>query len=495
MFRGFPKSFQAAARACESDCETLLREVVSSRPQERLGKLDLLSQRLCSVVDVAELGRHVLPAGTQRREAEQVFGQLSGLISTLNTSPNLYESLAELTHSGIQIDGPQEEVSRTLNSTLHEFRAHGVHLEPQIRQKVVQLEGEISELSYQFGSLLNREALSPLLAARRELAQLLGSESYAEYALKNRLIASPATVHQMVGDISRLPRPIYKVALPVADLVISLDDVLACLRGLTEDVFGIPTATAGLGEELAYCWAPEMRALKVGEGIVFLDLLARAGKADQSATYMLSFDVANNPGGQQKCALVAGVEDPSHLTDAEVAGLFHEWGHVLAAVMGRTHFQQLAGTRTPEFDFVEIPSLVLERLAWSPNVLPRYVSSAWREAVSDRRLLRARQPIDYQVQLSLLDLDLHAKNHVVPTERAYSFTHLASYAASYYTYLVGNAVAGNILHNCLGESLSGGRKYRDKLLIHGGARAPLEMLRDCCGNGNPFDLSYFYDKD
>ena len=69
-FRGFPRDWHLAAQACESDCLTLLREVLATRNMEqRFCSFDRLSQRLCGVVDSAELGRHVLPTQQEREQA------------------------------------------------------------------------------------------------------------------------------------------------------------------------------------------------------------------------------------------------------------------------------------------------------------------------------------------------------------------------------------------------------------------------------------------
>ena len=92
---------------------------------------------------------------------------------------------------------------------------------------------------------------------------------------------------------------------------------------------------------------------------------------------MLGFDVENWEGGQNECAMVVSIANEEALSEGEVRALFHEWGHVLSALLCHSRYQQLAGTRSPEFDFVEVPSFVLERLAFHPLILPRYANGTF----------------------------------------------------------------------------------------------------------------------
>ena len=113
--------------------------------------------------------------------------------------------------------------------------------------------------------------------------------------------------------------------------------------------------------------------------------------------------------------------------------------------------------------------------------------------VESYAVAHAQTPVDYQVALARKDLMLHGPSFQV-TPDMYSFGHLAAYPASYYTYLVCNVFAGNLLHHCWKPSLSGAPDFKDKLLRFGGTRDPLQLLSDCCGPHDPFDLTHFHDQ-
>jgi Zn-dependent oligopeptidase len=90
---------------------------------------------------------------------------------------------------------------------------------------------------------------------------------------------------------------------------------------------------------------------------------------------MLEFNT-NDPNCQNVSCISLNIRNRQSLTDSEVVCLFHEFGHALSSALCQSQYQQLAGTRSPEFDFVECTSLVMERLAFHPLLFPQYANQS-----------------------------------------------------------------------------------------------------------------------
>jgi thimet oligopeptidase len=189
--------------------------------------------------------------------------------------------------------------------------------------------------------------------------------------------------------------------------------------------------------------------------------------------------------------------DRSGLTLDELETLLHEFGHALHAILSSTRYAGQAGTNV-KLDFVEAPSQMLEEWAYDARVLALFQAvCAACEPVSADLLDRAQRSRSFGKGLQFArqhlyaryDLALHASEahepmalwarmeaatplgHVPGTMFPAAFSHLAGgYGAGYYAYLWSLATAQDLYTAFRADPLDAatGRRYRNKLLAHGG---------------------------
>ncbi|KAK6503114.1 Mitochondrial intermediate peptidase [Arthrobotrys musiformis] len=197
----------------------------------------------------------------------------------------------------------------------------------------------------------------------------------------------------------------------------------------------------------------------------------------------------------------------------EVTTLFHEMGHAIHSIVGRTRFHEVAGTRCPT-DFAEFPSILMEHFARSPEVLSLFARHYRTDAPLPQELLQKRVQMGklmensetyQQVLLALLDQELHSplalessfdstqvyrnlnRQHglfpLMQGEEGGSwqgyFTHLFGYGGLYYSYMLDKAIADKVWKEVFaGDPVSrdAGERYKEEVLRWGGSRDPWKCI-------------------
>lgn len=193
----------------------------------------------------------------------------------------------------------------------------------------------------------------------------------------------------------------------------------------------------------------------------------------------------------------------------EIETLFHEMGHAMHSMLGRTQLQNVSGTRCAT-DFVELPSILMEHFARDTRVLSS-ISSHYKTGESlDIQILKNHQLENQflqncetfsQIKMSLLDQELHnldqngvsidvvrlyhrleRRLRVMPDNESNwcgKFGHLFGYGASYYSYLFDRAIASRIWEHLFEQNpfdRTNGTKLKEGLLQWGGSRDPWFLL-------------------
>lgn len=202
-------------------------------------------------------------------------------------------------------------------------------------------------------------------------------------------------------------------------------------------------------------------------------------------------------------------QQPTLLTFRELTTLFHEMGHAVHSICGRTALQNVSGTRCAT-DFAELPSVLMENFASAPEVLALYARHWETDAPLDTSRIQERVEIDRRMQgaetesqilLGMLDQQYHTaaplhwqqegestklyhevwnKYSAVSEPQGTSwqgfFGHLFGYGATYYSYLFDRAIAGKIWRDVFqrhpGDAVNPaqGHLFREEMLRWGGGR-------------------------
>jgi len=310
---------------------------------------------------------------------------------------------------------------------------------------------------------VNTKLLEQALDLRRQIAEVLGYKTWADYRIADKMAKSSVKVlHFLNGLKSKLRQrnqadlnqllKFKKESDPKARQLDSWDLTYLAYQlkkrdyqlddeqireyfpaeHVIKEMFAVYSQLLGVKFEKiedADTWAPDVALYRIldsktGELLAYFhtDFTPREGKYGHAAAFTLlngylkdghytkpvSSIVANfNPPGNGK---------PSLLNHDEVETLFHEFGHIMHQTLTRAPYASLSGTSV-KGDFVEAPSQMLENWVWSKSILNRlsgHYTDLNKKLPSDliSKMLQARdfnQGYFYtrQLFLGLFDYTIH----------------------------------------------------------------------------------------
>ncbi|WKB54017.1 M3 family metallopeptidase [Eleftheria terrae] len=311
----------------------------------------------------------------------------------------------------------------------------------------------------------SRPLIREILALRLEMARLHGHSDYAEYALHDRMAATPeaatellmrawgpardralqeqAALQQEAADLDRLqPWDWRFYAEQVRQRRFRLDDAelkpYLQLDHMIEAMFDCAGRLFGLSfieRRGLPLYHPDVRLWEVREGplgrqvgVFLADNFARPGK--NGGAWMSNYreQARNTVDGTEVLPIVANnnnfakapAGEPTLLSLADVRTLFHEFGHGLHGLLSQVRFRRLSGANVLQ-DFVELPSQLFEHWGLAPEVLRRHARhAATGEAIPEdllerveaaRRFNRGFETVQY-VAPALIDLALHRQTEL-----------------------------------------------------------------------------------
>ena len=323
----------------------------------------------------------------------------------------------------------------------------------------------------------NLDICKRLINLRRELAQLLGYRTYADYVLVRRMAGNKKTVYKLLDDLIDAYRPTaekereelkrmaeqaegkkfklmpwdsafysHKLQLQKYNLDAEMLRPYFELSKVIDGVFGLANRLYGItfkeNKEIPV-YHPDVKAYEVFDkdgsflAVFYADFHPRKGK--QGGAWMTEY--------QGQCIDKKGVnvrphvsvvmnltkptdEKPALLTLGEVETFLHEFGHSLHSMFANTRFESLSGTNV-WWDFVELPSQFMENYSVEKEFLRTFAFHYQTgEPLPDELIDRIVKSRNFmvataclrQVSLGLLDMAYYTQRHeftddIVPFEK------------------------------------------------------------------------------
>uniref|UniRef100_A0A4W4H2P1 Mitochondrial intermediate peptidase n=1 Tax=Electrophorus electricus TaxID=8005 RepID=A0A4W4H2P1_ELEEL len=409
----------------------------------------------------------------------------------------------------------------------------------------------VREVAYRIFLYPNRDLmdiLDQLLSCRNKLARLVGYESYAHRALRGTMAKNPGGsmrymfTHHFTSSFTRTEKDFkmmkdMKCKLNPRNPVIShvLGGVCVCCRfniepSLYSPYFSLGSCMDGLNALFTQLYGVSLLAEQPSAGEVWSeDVRKLVNKQTNKQKIFLTqraslqdchFTVRGGrmqDDGRYQLPVVAlmlslprpGRDAPTLLTPAMMENLFHEMGHAMHSMLGRTRYQHVTGTRCAT-DFAEVPSILMEYFATDYRVISQFardyqtgqpLPQSMVTRLCESKKVCGAADTQLQVFYAALDqayhgkpqsrsttdilIDLQQKYYGLPcvpnTAWHLRFSHLVGYGAKYYSYLMSRAVASMVWRQCFQKdplNRDTGERYRREMLAHGGGREPMQMVED-----------------
>ncbi len=425
----------------------------------------------------------------------------------------------------------------------------------------------------------NKQILLDLLATRKEIATILGFRSWADLATADQMMGSAAHVREFLARLDEASREggghehiqVLAFACRSEPGLEAIDiagraywneqfrrSAFAFDSQSVRPYFPYARVEAGVLETAARLfkvefrpaaargWHPAVSVFEVFEdgrlaGRFYLDMHPREGKDKWFSAASVVTGVrgrylpeaaliCNFAGGPpQRPRLYeppaagdpGGVDgDPGLMQYSDVVTFFHEFGHLMHAILGgHTEWAGISGFAT-EGDFIEVPSQMLEEFFRDEKLLRAFARHYETGEILPAKLIHDLKRasafgradwVRSQLYYTTLSLDLHDQDPAgidldAETRRLYerfqpwrwlegnrmyaSFGHLTGYSSNYYTYAFDKVIALDFFAQFDPQDLLGcaaGARYRKTVLEQGGAKPGREMVREFLGRDEEFE--------
>ena len=411
--------------------------------------------------------------------------------------------------------------------------------------------------AFQNNQFDNQEITLKIAKLRFERANLLGYETHSHFVLEERMAQNPNKVKSFLNDLLAKAKPAAELEFTqltafakeldgieqlekwdgsyysekLKQKLFNLDDEKLKPYFQLENVLNGAFTIAGKLYGLTFTevfdidkYHEEVTTYEVkdefGElvAIFYADFFPRKGK--RNGAWMTSFKSQYIKDGKNERPHISNVcnftkpteTKPSLLTFNEVTTLFHEFGHGLHGMLANTVYPSLSGTSV-YWDFVELPSQVMENWCYEPEALALFakhyetgeiIPQEYVEKIKESASFQEGMATLRQLSFGLLDMAFHSNN---PTEitniksfeetafegttlypdvaencMSVSFSHIfaGGYSSGYYSYkwaevLDADAFAFFQEKGIFNKDVA--TKFKDNVLSKGGTELPMELYK------------------
>lgn len=403
----------------------------------------------------------------------------------------------------------------------------------------------------------NQDNVLQIVKLRFERAKLLGYKSHADFVLEERMAKKPDTVNTFLEELLEKAKPAAKKEFTelesfAKDLegieqlqkwdaayfqeklkqkLFDLDDEILKpyfqLNNVIDGVFTVAKKLYNLTftevknidvyhEDVKTYQVTDSEGKEVA--LFYADFHPRAGKRDGAwMTVYKSQEIIDDKNSRPHISIVCNFtkptkKTPSLLTFNEVTTLFHEFGHALHGMLANTTYPSLSGTSV-YWDFVELPSQVLENWCYEPEALQLFAKHYETGEIIPQELIdKIKKASNFhegmatlrQISFGMLDMSYHAvdpseitsiKEHedgaFAPTKlypdvkencMSTSFSHIfqGGYSSGYYSYKWAEVLDADAFEYFKEKGIFNpevAKKFQETVLSLGGTEEPMTLYK------------------
>ena len=323
------------------------------------------------------------------------------------------------------------------------------------------------------GEFDNNEVVKKIVDLKMRKIKLLGYETYADYALEERMAKDRKTVTDFINSLlvpsipfakkevaevqkyakengftetlqpwdfsfwsERLQKEKYSLNEELLKPYFQLENCIDAVYGLATRLYGITFHE--LDNVPVYQEDVKVYEVRNADGshlaLLYADFFPRASK--RGGAWMTEFRGQSIRNGVEYRPFISIVmnftkptaDAPSLITHSELTTFLHEFGHALHGILAQGRYPSLTGTGVSR-DFVELPSQIMENWAYEPEYLNTFAKHYQTgEAIPTELIDKIVAAKNYlagyaqvrQLHFGLLDMAWHTLD-VLPTETTIEF--------------------------------------------------------------------------